>query len=79
MSKKLYNLISRVLDVPTSEISDQSSPESIPSWDSFNGYILLDELESEFQVKFTLDEVLDVKTVSDIKRHLHNHGVELDD
>ena len=79
MSKKLYNLISRVLDVPTSEISDQSRPESIPSWDSFNGYILLDELESEFQVKFTLDEVLDVKTVSDIKRHLHNHGVELDD
>jgi len=79
MSKKLYSLISKVMGVPSSGISDQSSPESIPSWDSFNGYVLLDELESEFKVKFTLEEVLDVKTVSDIKRHLRNHGAILDD
>ena len=72
-------MISRVMGVPILEISDQSSPESIPSWDSFNGYVFLDELESEFKVKFTLEEVLDVKTVSDIKRHLRNHGAVLDD
>jgi acyl carrier protein len=67
------------MNVPEIEINDQSSPESIENWDSFNGYVLLDELESEFNVKFTMDEVLDVKTVSDIMRHLQNYGVNFSD
>ena len=79
MSNKLYSLIARVMGVPVSQINDQSGPETIERWDSFNGLVLVDELESEFKVKFTFDETLDVKTVADIKRHLQNHGVVLDD
>ena len=67
------------MSVPFSQINDNSSPESIESWTSFNGYVLLYELETEFKVKFTLDEAIDVKTVADIKRHLNNHGVVLND
>ena len=78
MTNKLYNIIARVMSVPVSQISDQSSPETIESWDSLNGLVLVDELESEFNIKFTFEEVLDVKTVSDIKRHLKNRGVSLD-
>ena len=65
------------MDVPESEINDQSSPENIESWDSFNGLALVDELENHFNVKFTISEIIDVKTVSDIKRHLKNHNVDL--
>lgn len=79
MSKKLYNLISNVMNIPVSQINDNSSPESIESWTSFNGYVLLYELEHEFNVKFTMEEAIDVKTISDIKRHLRNHGVALND
>ena len=79
MSNKLYSLIARVMGVPVSQINDQSGPETIERWDSFNGLVLVDELESEFKVKFTFDETLDVKTVADIQRHLQNHGVVLDD
>lgn len=79
MSDRLYNLIASVMNVPVSHINDDSSPESINSWTSFNGYVLLYELEKEFKVKFTLDEALDVKKISDIKRHLKNHGVVLND
>jgi len=75
MTEKLYNLISKVLNVPTSEINDESTPESIESWTSFNGYVLLYELETLFNVKFSIDEATDVKNVADIKRHLNNHGV----
>jgi acyl carrier protein len=39
---------------------------------------LLDELETRFNVKFTLEEVLNTKTVSDIKTNLLNHGVLFD-
>jgi acyl carrier protein len=79
MCKKLYGIIAKVMDIPIDEITDNSSPETIPSWDSFNSYILLDELESEFKTEFTIDEVTETKNVSDIKKHLNAHGINLDD
>ena len=79
MSERLYSIIARVMDVPITEINDNSSPETIPSWDSFNSYILLDELETEFKTEFTIDEVTETKNVSDIKIHLKNHGIVLND
>ena len=79
MSSKLYAIISKVMNVPRDSLNDESSPESISSWTSFNGYVLLNELETQFEVKFTIDEVTDVKNLSDIKRHLKNHGVSLDE
>jgi acyl carrier protein len=78
MYTKLYSTVAQVMDVPVSQISEQSSPETIETWDSFHGLVLLDELETTFNVKFTLDEVLSTKTVSDIKRNLVNHGVLFD-
>ena len=79
MSERLYKLIARVMNVPVSQINDKSGPASIDSWTSFNSYVLLYELEREFNVEFTLDEAIDAKTVIDIKRHLKNHGVALND
>ena len=77
-SNKLYQLIADVFNINISDVNDQSSTNSIENWDSFNGYVLLDELETRFNVKFSLEEVTDVKNVADIKRHLRNHGVNLD-
>ena len=79
MSEKLYNIISKVFSVPISEINDESSPKTIESWDSFNGLILVDELEGNFNIKFTVSEIIDVKNVKDIKLHLNNHGVDLNE
>ena len=79
MSKRLYNLIANVMSVQSYTINDESGPESIESWTSFKGYVLLYELETEFKVKFTIDEAMDVKKIADIKRHLKNHGVILND
>jgi len=79
MSEKLYKIISKVLNVNTNEINDESNPTTLSNWTSFNGYVLLDELETNFDVKFSIDEVMDVKNIADIKRHLKNHGINLND
>ena len=79
MSEKLYKVIAKILDVPISEINDESSPETIENRDSFNSLVLADELESEFNVSFSLEEIIDSANVSAIKKHLKNHGVSLDD
>ena len=79
MSKRVYELVAKVTNIESSLIDDESGPESIESWTSFKGYVLLNELETEFKVKFTIDEAMDVKNIADIKRHLKNHGIVFDD
>jgi acyl carrier protein len=65
------------MEVPPSSINDSSGPGTITTWDSFNALILLDEIEAFYNVKFTLDEIDDFRTVADIKKHLRNHGVKV--
>jgi len=79
MANKLYSMIAKIMDVPESDINDQSGPETIANWTSFNSYVLLYQLETEFNVKFTIDEAMDVQIVADIKRHLKNHGVNFNE
>ena len=68
-------IIAKVFSIPESEVNDESGPENIENWDSFNGLILVDELENHFKIKFSISEITDVKNVADIKRHLKNHDV----
>ena len=70
MPKTLFEIISRVMDIPIEEISDSSGPDSIPNWDSFNMFVLLDEIEKEFNIKFSLEETLEIKTVADFRKKL---------
>ena len=79
MTNDVNAIVAKVFSISESEINDESGPENIESWDSFNGLVLVDELENNFNVKFTISEITDVKTVADIKRHLKNHNVEVDD
>ena len=79
MSEKLYNIISKIFSVPITEINDESNPETVKAWDSLNLYMLIDDIETEFNVKFTLEEILEIKNVGDFKKLLVNHGCELNE
>jgi acyl carrier protein len=73
----LHNIIAEVMEIPVSQINDESSPETVENWDSFRGLVLADELETKFNVKFNLDELINVKNVADIKKTLTKHGISL--
>ena len=70
-------IVAKVFSIDDSEITDKSSPETIENWDSFHGLALIDALEMEFNIQFSISEITDVKTVADIKKHLKNHGIEI--
>tara|TARA_B110000495_G_scaffold143373_1_gene126319 strand:+ start:96 stop:335 length:240 start_codon:yes stop_codon:yes gene_type:complete len=78
MSNQLYEIISKVMKISEASLMDTMGPESIENWTSFNGYVLLHELETGFNVKFTIDEVMHVTTIADIKKHLKNKGITFD-
>lgn len=77
--KKLKAILSKVLEIDENQITDETSPDNVETWDSFNGLILVSELENKFNVQFTMDEVTSVKCVRDIKESLKKHGVNLDE
>tara|TARA_B100001765_G_scaffold207187_1_gene165097 strand:- start:369 stop:608 length:240 start_codon:yes stop_codon:yes gene_type:complete len=79
MPKKLFEIVSRVMNVPISQINDNSGSEAIQEWDSFNMYVLLNEIEKEFNIKFSLEETLEIKNVGDFKKQLEKHGVNLNE
>ena len=79
MSENIYKIVAKVFSVPISEINDEFGPETTDSWDSFRGLVLVDALESNFNVKFSVSEIIDVQNLKDIKKHLKNHGVDLNE
>ena len=68
MTKTLFEIVSRVMNIPIEKISDSFGPDSIPEWDSFNMFVLLAEIEKEFGVNFSLEETLEIKTVGDFRK-----------
>jgi len=73
------NIIANVMEVQVTEIDDESGPETIENWDSFRGLILFEELETKFDVKFTLNELLKITKIRDIKSVLAIRGVSIDE
>ena len=78
MSEKLYQIIANVFNVEPSRINDETSSENLEEWDSFNFYVLLDEIENGFDMKFDLDETLEIKKIGDIKKIFEKHGVQVE-
>tara|TARA_Y100000310_G_scaffold345408_1_gene464654 strand:- start:6787 stop:7026 length:240 start_codon:yes stop_codon:yes gene_type:complete len=76
MNKKLYTLLSEILEIKPEDISDETSPENTSSWDSFNGLMIAAELEKASGVQFTMEDVLSVKKVKDIKKILDKYNVK---
>ena len=68
MTKTLFEIVSRVMNISIEKISDISGPDLIPDWDSFNMFVLLAEIEKEFEVNFSLEETLGIKTVGDFRK-----------
>ena len=55
-------------------LSNDTSQSDIETWDSLNSLLLVNEIEKEFDVKFTIDEVVKIEKIMDIKKFLVEKG-----
>ena len=76
--KKLRRILSSVLEVKEEEITDETCPKNTGTWDSFSSLLLIFELENNYNIKFTMEEVMKVTSVRNIKDALKNHDVIID-
>jgi len=75
---KLFEIVASVFNISINEINYKSNPENIENWDSFTGYVLLDEIETNFNVTFTMDELLEIKKIDDFKNILKKKGINFE-
>ena len=47
-----------------------------PIFNLINFYVLLNEVEKEFNIKFDIDETLEIKKIGDFKSLLQKRGIE---
>ena len=77
MKETFLTVAAKVLGVAPETLSDASSPESVPTWDSLNGLLLVSELEKSFDVTFTMDEILAVERLGDFRALLAARGKDV--
>ncbi len=58
MEKKVRNIMAKVFEIEISKISPKAKPSNIDNWDSLRHLMLIVELEKEFKVNFTDDELV---------------------
>ena len=59
--------MSAVFEISTGEINDESSPDTIESWDSLKHMNMVVALEEEFNVQFTDDNIIELINMKLIK------------
>ena len=69
---RVQEIFREVFDNQNITITENTSPEEIEDWDSFNHVKLILSLEEAFDIKFDVEEVVELNKVSDIINAVKN-------
>lgn len=73
----LYETIAAILAIPPESLSEESSPDTVASWDSVNHLNLVMALESEFGIRLSPEDALAMRSVGAVRALLKTRGVPL--
>ncbi len=74
MNEKLVSVIAGVFEVRASTIHKDLTPAHVKQWTSLAYMKLISELEKEFKVNFSIDDIVEVKKLGDFQGLLEKHG-----
>lgn len=67
-------IVSSIFSIDEALITDELSSKDIPDWDSMNYLLFIAELEKEFSMSFSMDQVMNAKTLGDIRNMVEKKG-----
>jgi len=70
----LYKSFSEALQIDISSISDELKYQSITEWDSIAHMVLINEIETNFNVIIETDDVIDMSSVAKAKEILSKYN-----
>lgn len=72
--ERLNEVFRDIFDDDTIEVNDSTTADDIEDWDSLNHITLIDAVESEFGVRFTMGEVSGMKNVGEMAEIIKERG-----
>jgi acyl carrier protein len=74
----LHDVVARILRVPAASISDETSPETLPRWDSLKHLDLMTGIEDAYGIRFSTADIVRAKSVGEVRLLLREKGVAVD-
>jgi acyl carrier protein len=71
----LLELIASVMEVPPSEVTEESNSNTIAKWDSMRQLMLASMLESEYRFTLSGNDMAELGSVSGIRKILGAHEI----
>ncbi|WP_323594886.1 acyl carrier protein [Aliarcobacter butzleri] len=60
MENRVKKVIAEILDIEISSINDNTSPETVESWDSLKQMNIIVALEEEFDIEFSDEDIIEM-------------------
>ena len=68
---KLKEIFANVLNIPQSEINEETSPLNTPNWDSLKFMQLVTTFENEYAIKLSIEQIMKLKDFRSFQNHLN--------
>jgi acyl carrier protein len=75
--KTFASLVHQHFKIPEASVTDALTAKDIPEWDSMNYLLFIADLEKEYNVSFTMDEVLSADSLGTVRRLLVSKGAQV--
>ena len=60
METEIKEIMARILDILAAQINEETSPETVESWDSLRHMNLIMALEEKFGIRFTDTQIVEM-------------------
>jgi acyl carrier protein len=75
MTMRVAKVFAEVLGISPEQITDETSPDNTPQWDSMAAMNLVVVIEDEFDVRFSTAEIVSMRNVGIVRKVLQAKGV----
>ena len=66
MKKRVFELVSQIMDIPEENVTSESSNLNLTGWDSLNHLTLIITIQEEFNVEFSDEQIIGMTNVASI-------------
>jgi len=68
--EKLKELFADTFDIDEDDVTDETSKDSLASWDSLNHLRLVTALEQDFEIALTMEEINSMTTYAKVSEYV---------
>jgi len=75
--KPFNDIVTEQLGIPKEKISDALTPADVPEWDSMNYLLFIGELEKQYNISFSMDEILGAASLGAVRALVASKGISV--